>query len=69
RPCTSPERGGGIGRGAFQIRELKSYVKEVERREQERSDQVKALKKGFDEWKSDPQLDSFRRNEPHEDDK
>lgn len=46
-----------------EIRELKSYVKEIERREKERADQVKALKEsGKDEWKPDPRLDGFRNN-------
>jgi hypothetical protein len=50
-----------------EIRELKSYVKEIERREKERTDQVKILKDGFkDEWKSDPHLDGFR-NKPSSD--
>lgn len=44
-----------------EIRELKSYVKEIERREKERADQVKNLKEGVkDDWKSDSRLDGFR---------
>lgn len=46
-----------------EIRELKSYVKELERREKERADQVKTLKEGVHgDWQHDPRLDSFRNN-------
>ena len=44
-----------------EIRELKSYVKEIERREKERAEQTKALKDAHKgEWESDPKLDGFR---------
>jgi len=44
-----------------EIRELKSYVKEIERREKERAEQVKALKDAAkDEWSNDHNLDGFR---------
>lgn len=44
-----------------EIRALKSYVKELERREKERADQLKALKEGTDDaWAPDPKLDGFR---------
>lgn len=50
-----------------EIRELKSYVKEIERREKERADQVKALKEGIkDDWKPDPLLDGFRNDPPND---
>ena len=46
-----------------EIRELKSYVKEIERREKERADQVKTLKEsGKDEWQPDPHLNGFRKD-------
>jgi len=49
-----------------EIRELRSYVKEIERREKERTDQVKILKEGLkDEWKSDSLLDGFRKDPPN----
>ena len=52
-----------------EIRELKSYVKEIERREKERADQVKALKDAHKgKWESDPKLDGFRNgNDRHGD--
>lgn len=44
-----------------EIRELKSYVKEIERLETERANQVKSLKDGLKEdWTPDSQLDGFR---------
>lgn len=45
-----------------EIRELKSYIKEIERREKERSEQVKTLKESLkDAWVSDSNLDGFRK--------
>lgn len=44
-----------------EIRELKSHVKELERQEKERLDQLKLLKDGAeDNWSQDPNLDGFR---------
>jgi hypothetical protein len=44
-----------------EIRELKSYVKEIERREKARADVVDTLKDGLPgEWRPDPTLDGFR---------
>ena len=43
-----------------EIRELRSHVKEIERREKERTDQLKSLKDGQEEWKPDPILNGFR---------
>lgn len=48
-----------------EIRELKSYVKEIERREKERIDQIKSLKEGQEEWKPDPLLNGFREGSKH----
>lgn len=51
-----------------EIRELRSYVKEIERREKERSDQVKTLRDGLKEgWQSDPHLDNFRKDRQKDD--
>jgi hypothetical protein len=38
------------------IRELRSEVKEIERREKKRTEQVQALKDGVKNWEDDPQL-------------
>jgi len=38
------------------IRELRSEVKELERREQQRINQIQSLKDGVAEWESDPKL-------------
>jgi hypothetical protein len=38
------------------IRELRSAVKEIERREKKRTEQVQALKDGTKNWEDDPQL-------------
>lgn len=38
------------------IRELRSEVKEIERREKKRTDQVQALKEGTKNWEDDPRL-------------
>lgn len=38
------------------IRELRSEIKELGRREQQRSEQMQALKDGVAKWESDPQL-------------
>ncbi len=38
------------------IRELRSEVKEIERREKKRNDQVQALKEGAKNWEDDPRL-------------
>jgi len=38
------------------IRELRSEVKEIERREKKRTDQVQALKDGAKSWEDDPRL-------------
>jgi len=44
-----------------EIRELKSYIKELERRESERVSQVKRLKDGLSsEWENDERLAGFR---------
>jgi hypothetical protein len=48
-----------------EIRELKSYVKEIERRENERADHLKLLKDEKEEWKPDPLLDGFRDTSIH----
>lgn len=48
-----------------EIRELKSHVKEIERREKERAEQVKLMKEGLKEgWSTDPKLDGYR-TDPH----
>jgi hypothetical protein len=50
-----------IWRELEEIRQLKSYIKELERREKERADQVKELKDGLKaEWEPDTALDGFR---------
>jgi hypothetical protein len=50
-----------------EIRELKSYVKEIERREKERAEQVKAIKEGVkDAWEPDPRLNGFRNSHPND---
>jgi hypothetical protein len=38
------------------IRELRSEVKEIERREKKRTEQVQALKDGAKNWEDDPRL-------------
>lgn len=44
-----------------EIRELKSHVKEIERREKERAEQVKLMKEGLKEdWSTDSKLDGYR---------
>lgn len=44
-----------------EIRELRSHIKEMERRESERTAQVKALKDGMkDAWEPDERLSGFR---------
>jgi hypothetical protein len=44
-----------------EIRDLKSHIKELERREKEREEQVKILKEGLKEgWSNDQKLDGFR---------
>ncbi|HEX7643475.1 MAG TPA: hypothetical protein VF472_14810 [Burkholderiaceae bacterium] len=51
----------GVWRELEDIRQLRSYVKEIERREKERADQVKELKEGSEEeWKPDETLKGFR---------
>lgn len=48
-----------------EIRELKSHIKELERREAERANQVKALKDGAkNPWEPDARLDGFRNTTP-----
>lgn len=48
-----------------EIRELRSYIKELERREVERDKQVKALKDSVKSgWEPDPKLAGFRDAEP-----
>ncbi|OAI05296.1 hypothetical protein A1353_00210 [Methylomonas methanica] len=41
------------------IRELRSEVKEIERREKKRTDQIQALKEGAKNWEDDPRLDNI----------
>jgi len=56
-----------IWRELEDIRQLRSYIKEIERREKERTDQIKELKEGSKtEWKPDNALDGFR-SSPNED--
>jgi hypothetical protein len=44
-----------------EIRGLRSYVKEIERREEERINQINSIKDGHEDgWKADPHLDGFR---------
>lgn len=44
-----------------EIRELKSRIKEIERMEKERAEQIKSLKESLkDGWSQDSQLDGFR---------
>jgi len=44
-----------------EIRELKSRIKEIERMEKDRAEQVKSLKEGLkDGWSQDSQLEGFR---------
>ena len=58
-----------LGGELEEIRALKSYVKELERREKERVEQLKLLKEGTQEaWKPDPRLDSFRNPAPRKPD-
>ena len=50
-----------------EIRELKSYIKELERREIERASQVKVLKDGAKNvWEPDEKLGGFRSSAPPE---
>lgn len=50
-----------IWRELEEIRQLKSYIKEIERREKERTDQVKELRDGLKtEWEPDTALNGFR---------
>lgn len=50
-----------------EIRELRSHIKEIERREAERARQVKALKEGAKAaWEPDAKLDGFRDSPPPE---
>lgn len=47
-----------------EIREFKSYVKEIERREKERTEQIKTMKDGLKtEWQIDQNLDGFRKSD------
>lgn len=41
------------------IRELRSEVKELERRERERAEQIQSLRESVAEWESNPKLGSF----------
>jgi HAMP domain-containing protein len=41
------------------IRELRSEVKELERREGQRTEQIQTLRDGVAEWESDPNLKGF----------
>jgi hypothetical protein len=52
-----------------EIRELKSYVKEIERREKERAEQAKVLKDAHQgKWESDSKLDGFRKGNDNDTD-
>ena len=45
-----------------EIRELRSHIKELERREKERADTVKAMKDGMQKpWEPDARLEGFRK--------
>ena len=55
----------GLWRELEEIRELKSYVKEIERRENERANHLKNLKDGHDDWKTDPLLNGYRDTSSH----
>jgi len=50
------------------IRELRFEVKEIERREKKRTDQVQALKEGAKNWEDDPQLSNIVRPPETKDD-
>jgi hypothetical protein len=45
------------------IRELRSEVKELERREKLRTDQIQKLKAGSGDWKEDPKLNNLGRQD------
>lgn len=57
----------GLWHELEEIRGLRSHIKEIERREAERTTQVKAMKEGLKgPWEPDPKLDGFREPPPSE---
>ncbi len=72
KPWTFAVAAGALGLSLFllrrvwaeleDIRELRSEVKELERREQQRAEQIQSLKEGVVVWESDSKLGGLGRN-------